>query len=71
MTTFPPGRPADNTLTLKAGEVRFDITTSTARPGSLFRQFTLDVAGLRSGTPKTPPIPAPDISPVVSVPAPG
>jgi hypothetical protein len=55
LMTFPPDRPADSSLILDAAETRFDPVTSTARPGSLFRQFALDVAGLRSGTAKTPP----------------
>lgn len=53
--TFPPDNPAGNVLVLEAGETCFDVATSTARPGSLFRQFALDVAGLRSGTARTPP----------------
>ncbi|MFD0635048.1 hypothetical protein ACFQ9X_29440 [Catenulispora yoronensis] len=55
LMTFPPDQPADSALTLEAGEIRFDTVTSTARPGSLFRQFALDVAGLRTGTAETPP----------------
>ena len=56
LMTFPPARPADSELALDADQVRFDPVTSTARPGSLFRQFALDVAGMRDGTALTPPL---------------
>ena len=55
LMTFPPEQPADSVMALVADEIRFDVTASTPRPGSLFRQFTLDLAGLRSGGADTPP----------------
>jgi hypothetical protein len=55
LMSFPSARPAERDLTLVAEEIRFDTATSTARPGSLFRQFALDIAGLRSGTDRLTP----------------
>ncbi len=55
LMTFPPDDPADPTFTFEAGEMQFDLATSTPRDGSLFRQFALDVRGLISGGVLTPP----------------
>ena len=55
LMTFPPDDPSDSLMALDAGEILFDLATSTAREGSLFRQFALDVRGLVSGDLRNPP----------------
>lgn len=48
--TFPPGDPGAAVLLLDPRETRFDATSSTPRPGSLYEQFALDVQGLVWGS---------------------
>jgi hypothetical protein len=55
LLSFRPDDPAGRTLSLTADGIRFDISASTSRPGSLFRQFALEVRGLVSGTADAPP----------------
>ncbi|WP_214322787.1 hypothetical protein [Nonomuraea sediminis] len=52
---FPPDDPAAAQFTFDASEIRFDLSTSTPRPGSLFQQYALDLQGLVSGGAGTPP----------------
>jgi hypothetical protein len=55
LMSFPPDDPAGRLFALQAGGTRFDVSTSTPRPGSLFRQFALEVRGLVAGDASTPP----------------
>lgn len=55
LMTYPKDDPLASRLSFDPGEIRFDVSTSTPRAGSLFRQFALEVSGLVSGTEASPP----------------
>ncbi|WDD90628.1 hypothetical protein Bsp3421_000492 (plasmid) [Burkholderia sp. FERM BP-3421] len=55
LMTFPVADPTAVTLEFSASEVRFDMQTSTPRPGSLFVNFALSLEGLTQGTAESSP----------------
>jgi hypothetical protein len=53
--SFPVKDPAQRHIDFSAGEMSFDIATSTPRAGSLYSGFSLQIRGLQHGAPDTPP----------------
>src|ERR1700722_12903756 len=53
--TYPIATPANRTIIFDAGQMRFDMQTSTPRKDSLYSQFALTFEGLISGDAKKGP----------------
>lgn len=53
--SFPVSDPTEREFDFSAGEISFDLATSTPRAGSLFSGFSLQIQGLQEGTEDTPP----------------
>lgn len=49
LLSFPNSSPGERSLNFVSNEIRFDLTTSTPRPDSLFVNFALELQGLVSG----------------------
>jgi hypothetical protein len=48
--SYPPATPLQRLFAFDTASIRFDVTTSTPRPDSLFLNFALELNGLASGT---------------------
>lgn len=53
--SFPVSDPAKRDIDFSAGEISFDLATSTPREGSLFSGFSLQIQSLQQGTKDSPP----------------
>ena len=53
--SFPPSAPTQRKFSFSAGELSFDLATSTPREGSLFSGFSLQIQSLQQGNEQSSP----------------